>query len=108
MRIVLRPAVIARVAYCAAYAFRGTSRKGKRGATRGKRPWGFSPRVIRAEECGRTHSRSALPEQFLGMIVFKNINIFREIALSERFLETSVFENTNVFREAELQSKLNQ
>ena len=54
------------------------------------------------------HSRSALPEQFLGMIVFKNINIFREIALSERFLETSVFKNTNVFREAELQSKLNQ
>ena len=42
------------------------------------------------------------------MIVFKNINIFREIALSERFLETSVFKNTNVFREAELQSKLNQ
>ena len=30
------------------------------------------------------HSRSALSERFLGMIVFKDINIFREIAFSER------------------------
>ena len=37
--------------------------EGKRGATRGKRPWVFSPRVIRADECGRMHSRSALPER---------------------------------------------
>ena len=55
--------------------------KGKRGATRGKRPWVFSPRVIRADAFGRMHLRSALPEQFLELNYFLNINIFREIAL---------------------------
>ena len=73
--VFLRPAVIACVAYCAAYAFRGTSRKGKRGATRGKRPWVFSPRAFRADECGRMHSRSALSEQTSGApIKIKSIN----------------------------------
>ena len=73
LHFVLRPAVIARVSYCAAYAFCGTSRKGKRGATRGKRPWVFSPRVIRADECGRMYSRSALPEKFLELNRFLKI-----------------------------------
>ena len=73
LRFVLRPAVIACVAYCAAYAFRGTSREGKRGATRGKRPWVFSPRAFRADECGRMHSRSALPEKFLELNCFLKI-----------------------------------
>ena len=49
---------------CAAFCLCGTSRKGKRGATRGKRPWVFSPRAFRADECGRMHSRSALPERW--------------------------------------------
>ena len=91
LHFVFHPAVISRVSYCAAYAFCGTSRKGKRGATRGKRPWGFPPRAFRAEECGRMHSRSALPEKFLEMIVFKNINIFRETALPERCVELNCF-----------------
>ena len=37
------------------------------------------------------HSRSALPEKFLEMIVFKNINIFRETALPERCVELNCF-----------------
>ena len=37
------------------------------------------------------HSRSALPEKFLEMIVFKNINIFREAALPERCVELNCF-----------------
>ena len=57
----------------------------------GKRPWVFSPRAFRADECGRMHSRSALPEKFLEMIVFKNINIFRETALPERCVELNCF-----------------
>ena len=57
--------------------------KGKRGAKRGKQPLVFPPREMRAHQVCRTHSRSALSEQFLGMIVFKDINIFREIALSD-------------------------
>ena len=57
----LRPAVIA----CAAYAFRGTSREGKRGATRGKRPWVFSPRAFRADECGRSTHDPRFPSSFL-------------------------------------------
>ena len=60
-----------------------TVAEGKRGATRGKQPLVFPPRAFRAEERGRMHSRFALSEQSLGMIVFKDMNIFREIALSE-------------------------
>ena len=40
--------------------------KGKRGVKRGKRPWVFSPLVIKANERVRTHSRSALSEQKSG------------------------------------------
>ena len=77
----LRPAFL-RALRCLLSGF-----EGKRGATRGKRPWVFSPRAFRADECGRMHSRSALPEKFLEIIVLKNINIFREIALPERWVE---------------------
>ena len=59
--------------FVAAYAFCGKSREGKRGATRGKRPWVFSPRAFRADECGRMHSRSALPEKFLELNRFLKI-----------------------------------
>ncbi|MBR2979893.1 MAG: hypothetical protein IKC51_08175, partial [Myxococcaceae bacterium] len=49
--------------------------EGKRGATRGKRPWVFSPRAFRAEALDRTHSRSALSEQTSGApIKIKSIN----------------------------------
>ena len=61
-----------------------TVAKGKRGATRGKQPLVFPPRAFRANECDRTRSRSALSERRLGMSIFKDINIFREIALSEQ------------------------
>ena len=61
-----------------------TVAEGKRGATRGKQPLVFPPRAFRAEERGRMHSRFALSEQSLGMSIFKDINIFREIALSEQ------------------------
>ena len=61
-----------------------TVAEGKRGAARGKQPMVFPPRDFRANECDRTRSRSALSERRLGMSVFKDINIFREIALSER------------------------
>ena len=61
-----------------------TVAEGKRGATRGKQPLVFPPREMRALLVGRTRSRSALSERHLGMIVFKDINIFREIALSEQ------------------------
>ena len=41
---------------------------------------------------GRTHSRSALSERFLGMIAFKDINIFRENRPSdERHLLSLIF-----------------
>ena len=43
--------------------------EGKRGATRGKQPLVFPPRAFRANECDRTHSRSALSERRLGMSV---------------------------------------
>ena len=56
----------------------------KKGSREGETTIGFSPREMRAEERGRTHSRSALSERFLEMSVFKDINIFREIALSEQ------------------------
>ena len=55
----------------------------KKGSREGEKTLVFPPREIRAEALCRTHSRSALSERFLGMIVFKDINIFREIALSE-------------------------
>ena len=56
----------------------------KKGSHEGEKTWVFPPRELRAEALCRTHSRSALSERFLGMIVFKDINIFREIALSEQ------------------------
>ena len=59
--------------FCVALRFVFAGFEGKRGATRGKRPWVFSPRAFRADECGRMHSRSALSEQFLEMIVFKKL-----------------------------------
>ena len=52
----------------------------------------FPPREIRAEALCRTHSRSALSERFLGMIVFKDINVFRENRPSdERHLLDFIF-----------------
>ena len=56
----------------------------KKGSHEGEKTWVFPPRELRALLVGRTHSRSALSERFLGMSVFKDINIFREIALSEQ------------------------
>ena len=54
--VILRVFVVACVfaLSCAAFCLCGKSRKGKRGATRGKRPWVFSPRAFRADECGRS------------------------------------------------------
>ena len=51
---------------CVAFFFAGF--EGKRGApsqkdNAGKTTMGLFPRVIRADECGRMHSRSALPER---------------------------------------------
>ena len=66
--------------------------KGKRGAKRGKQPLVFPPREMRAHQVCRTHSRSALSERRLGMIVFKDINIFRENRPSdERYLLDFIF-----------------
>ena len=59
LRFVLRPAVIA----CAAFFFAGF--EGKRGATRGKRPWVFSPRAFRADECGRSTHDPRFPRSVL-------------------------------------------
>ena len=56
----------------------------KKGSREGEKTLVFPPRAFRANECDRTHSRSALSERFLEMSVFKDINIFREIALSEQ------------------------
>ena len=56
----------------------------KKGSHEGETTIGFSPRELRAHQVCRTHARSALSERFLGMSVFKDINIFREIALSEQ------------------------
>ena len=74
-RCVLRVFVVACVfaLSCAAFCLCGTSREGKRGATRGKRPWVFSPRAFRADECGRMHSRSALPERCVEVNCFLKI-----------------------------------
>ena len=56
----------------------------KKGSREGEKTWVFPPRAFREEERGRMHSRFALSERRLGMSVFKDINIFREIALSEQ------------------------
>ena len=72
-RCALRVFVVACVFACAAFCLCGTTAEGKRGATRGKRPWVFSPRAFRADECGRMHSRSALPEKSLELNCFLKI-----------------------------------
>ena len=61
----------------------------EKGEREGEKTWVFHPRIIMAEAWSRTRRQSALSERFLGMIVFKNINIFREIALSEQQDEIS-------------------
>ena len=63
----------------------------------GKQPLVFPPRDFRANECGRTRSRSALSERRFGMIVFKDINIFREIALSEQSFRAVVRSSNKMF-----------
>ena len=60
-----------------------------KGEREGEKTWVFHPRLIMAEAWSRTRRQSALSGQFFGVIVFfvfKNINIFREIALSGRFI----------------------
>ncbi len=86
-RCVLRVFVVACVfaLSCAAFCLCGTSRKGKRGATRGKRPWGFPPRAFRADKCGRSTHDPRFPSGESSLF-FKNINIFREAALPERLI----------------------
>ena len=54
----------------------------EKGAREGEKTWFFHPRTIMAEAWSRMRGWFELSERFLGMIVFKNINIFREIALS--------------------------
>ena len=62
----LRLALRAFFAFCVTCFLRcGKSRKGKRGATRGKQPWVFSPRVIRADECGRSTHDPRFPSGVL-------------------------------------------
>ena len=53
----LRPAVIACAAFCVAFFLQVLKEKGERQVRKimpGKRPWVFSSRVIRADECGRS------------------------------------------------------
>ena len=75
--MILRVFVVACVfsAFCL-FAGRVVKEKGEplvRKIMPGKRPWVFSPLVIRAETCGRTHSRSALPEWCVGLNYFLKI-----------------------------------
>ena len=59
-----------------------------------------------AEAWSRTRGRFELSERFLGMIVFKNINIFRENALSGRCIGISFKNNLiqDTSREARIAS----
>ena len=50
----------------------------EKGEREREKTWVFPPRELRALLVGRTRSRSALSGRFLGMSVFKDINIFRE------------------------------
>ena len=55
----------------------------KKGEREGEKTWVFHPRKIMAEAWSRMRRQSALSGRRIEMI-FKNINIFREIALSEQ------------------------
>ena len=87
--VILRVFVVACVfaLSCAAFCLCGTSREGKRGATRGKRPWVFSPRAFRADKCGRSTHDPRFPRSFLEWLFLKNYWNNLEGRFPSRYLE---------------------